>query len=143
MHLPHPWRRLRDLHHVVVSWRDDLPEPLLGASEGDRIWLRSNLKQVERRCVLAHELEHHDRGHEGCQPEPVEAAVRAAAARWLLPDPHGLADALVWAHGDIEAAADELFVTPRVLRHRLDARHLHPAERAIIVRRINELEAGA
>ena len=143
MHFPHPWRRLRDLSHVVVSWRDDLPEPMLGASEGDRIWIREGLKQVERRCVLAHELEHRDRGHRGCQPEPVEASVRAAAARWLLPDPHVVADALVWARGDLEAAADELWVTERVLRHRLDARHLHPAERAIIVARINELEAGA
>ena len=36
-----------------------------------------------------------------------------------------------------------VWVTPRVLRDRLDARHLHPAERAIIVERINRLEVGA
>lgn len=143
MHFPHPWRRLRSLTHVVVSWRDDLPDRMVGATEGDRIWLRADLNQVERRCVLAHELEHRDRGHNGCQPELVEATVRAAAARYLLPDPHCVAEALVWARGDVEAAADELFVTPRVLRHRLDARHLHPAERAIIVERINRLEVGA
>lgn len=143
MHLPHPWRRLRDLSHVVVSWRDDLPDRTRGASEGDRIWLRSDMSQVERRCVLAHELEHRDRDHEGCQPSPVEEVVRAAAARYLLPSPHLVAEALVWSRGDIDVAADELFVTPRVLRHRLDARHLHPAERAIIVERINRLECGA
>lgn len=143
MHLPHPWRRVRDLPHVTVSRRDDLPPRTLGASEGDRIWLRSDLKQVERRCTLAHELEHRERGHDGCQPDPVESTVRAAAARYLLPSPHLVAEALVWSRGDIEVAADELFVTPRVLRHRLDARHLHPAERAIIVERINRLEVGA
>ena len=142
MHIPHPWRRLRDLSHVVLSWRDDLPDYLLGATEGDRIWMRSDLLQVEARCVLAHELEHRERGHAGCQPGAVEATVRAAAARYLLPSPHLVADALVWAAGDVDEAADVLWVTPRVLRHRLDARHLHPAERAVIVERINALEIG-
>lgn len=142
MHHSHPWRRLHHLPEVILSWRDDLPDYLLGATEGDRIWLRSDMTQVERRCVLAHELEHRDRGHDGCQPEPVEATVQAAAARYLLPSPHVIADALVWAAGDVDEAADVLWVTPRVLRHRLDARHLHPAERAIIVERINKLEVG-
>ena len=141
MQLPHPWRRLRLLPHLIVSWRDDLPDYLLGATEGDRVWLRSDLDQVQRRCTLAHELEHQERGHDGCQPDPVESAVRSAAARYLLPSPHVVADALVWA-GDMTEAADVLWVTERVLRDRLDARHLHPAERAIIVERINRLEVG-
>ena len=142
MQAPHPWRALRALSHVRLHWRDDMPERLRGATDGERIWLRDDMTQVERRCVLAHELEHVRRGHGSCQPEPVEAAVRAAAARYLLPDPHVVADALVWAGGNVEAAADELWVTERVLRHRLDARHLHPAERAIIVARVNALEIG-
>lgn len=143
MHVPHPWRALRALTDVRLHWRDDMPDYLRGATDGERIWMRSDLTQVERRCVLAHELEHVRRGHGECQPEPVEAAVQAAAARYLLPSPHVIADALVWAAGDVDEAADVLWVTPRVLRHRLDARHLHPAERAIIVERINKLEVGA
>lgn len=141
---PHPWRDLRDLAHVVVSWRADLPGYLRGATDGvDRIWLRSDLHQVERRCVLAHELEHLRARHHGCQPGDVEKRVRARTARHLLPDPRVIADALVWAAGDIAEAADVLWVTERVLRDRLDVRHLHPAERAIIVARISALEVGA
>lgn len=143
MHHPHPWRRLRELEHVALHWTEDLPDYLRGVTDGERVWMRSDLSQVERRCVLAHELEHIRRGQGGCQPDPVESGVRAAAARYLIPWPHVLADALAWAAGDIEEAADVLWVTERVLRHRLDARHLHPAERVIIVKRINELEVGA
>lgn len=138
----HPWRRLRELERIILHWSDDLPAYLRGVTDGDRIWMRSDMTQVERRCVLAHELEHIKRGHVGCQPGPVESSVRAAAARYLIPWPHVLADALAWAAGDLEEAADVLWVTERVLRHRLDSRHLHPAERAIIVERINRLEVG-
>lgn len=143
MHLPHPWRELRALAHVVVHF-DELRAGLWGATDGERvIWLDRRLGQVERRCTLAHELEHVRRGHRGCQGEQVERSVEAAASRYLLPDPHPIADALVWASGDVDVAADELWVTAGTLRARLDPRHLHPAERAIIVRRINALEVGS
>jgi len=130
--LPHPWRSLRELHTVVLSWRDDMPDYLLGATDGDRIWMRSDLSQVQRRCVLSHELAHVRRGHRTCQPSAVEAAIEREAARFLLPDPRLVADALVWSHGGLDEAADVLWVTPDVLTARLDPRHLHPAERAII-----------
>lgn len=143
MPTPHPWRALRALGHVRLYWRDDMPAHLRGATDGERIWLRADLSQVERRCTLAHELEHVRRGHASCQPEDVERRVRAAAARYLLPDPRVVAEALVWAACDVHEAAEVLWVTPRVLRDRLDARHLHPAERAIIVERVSRLEVGA
>jgi hypothetical protein len=143
MHLPHPWRDLRALAHVVVH-HVDLRPGIWGAGDGEsRIWLDKRLGQVERRCTLAHELEHLHRGHRGCQDPVTEAHVAAMAARHLLPDPHAVADALVWSRGDLEVAADELWVDEPTLRARLDARHLHPAERAIIVARINALEVGA
>lgn len=128
---------------MLLHWRSDLPGYLQGATDGERLWMRSDLSQVERRCVLAHELEHLNRGHTGCQPEAVERRVQAAAARYLLPDPHVIADALVWARCHIEETADVLWVTPRVLEHRLDRHHLHPAERAIIARRLADLEEPA
>jgi Zn-dependent peptidase ImmA (M78 family) len=143
MSIPHPWRALRMLGHVRLHWRDDMPEGMRGATNGERIWLSSALSQVERRCTLAHELAHIDAGHTSCQPEDVERRVRNRAARYLLPDPHVIAEALVWARGDVHEAAEVLWVTPRVLRDRLDARHLHPAERAIIVERVSRLEVGA
>lgn len=143
MHLPHPWRDLRALAHVVVH-HVELRPGVWGAGDGhSRIWLDRRLGQAERRCTLAHELEHLARGHRGCQDPATEATVCAAASRYLLPDPHAVADALVWARGDLEVAADELWVDEPTLRARLDARHLHPAERAIIVARINALEVGA
>lgn len=141
--MPHPWRDLRALAHVVVH-HVDLHPGVWGAGDGhSRIWLDRRLGQVERRCTLAHELEHLRRGHRGCQDEATEATVVAAAARSLLPDPRAVAEALVWARGDVGEAADELWVDEATLRARLDARHLHPAERAIIVERINKLEVGA
>lgn len=143
MHLPHPWRDLRALAHVVVHYVE-LHPGVWGVGDGEsRIWLDHRLGQVERRCTLAHELEHLYRGHHGCQDAAAEAVVAAAAARYLLPDPHVVADALVWAHGDVEAAADELWVDEPTLRARLDARYLRPGERAIIVARISALEVGA
>lgn len=142
MHLVHPWRELRALAHVVVHY-DDLRAGDWGATDGQpRIWLDRQLGQVERRCMLGHGLEHIRRGRRGRQDERTERQVEAAAARYLLPDPRVVA-ALVWARGDVEAAADELWVDEATLRARLDSRHLHPAERAIIVERINRLEVGA
>lgn len=85
--------------------------------------------------ALAHELEHIRAGHDGCQPRGIEGQVRNRAARFLLPDPHPIAEALV-------SAAEELWVDEDTLRARLDIRHLHPAERAIIVNQINALEGG-
>ncbi len=101
------------------------------------------MTQVERRCVLAHELEHRRRGHTSCQPAAVERRVQAAAARFLLPDPHVVAEALVWSRCHIGEAADVLWVTPRVLEHRLDPHHLHPAERVVIARKLEDLGGSA
>lgn len=129
---PSPWRSLRELRHLTLSWRDDLPAYLRGATDGERIWMRSDLSQVERRCVLAHELEHVRRSHRRCQPPTVERSVEHHAARFLLPEPRMVADALVWSRGHVEEAADVLWVTPDVLRSRLDVKFLHPAERVII-----------
>ncbi|WP_181010091.1 ImmA/IrrE family metallo-endopeptidase [Ornithinimicrobium sufpigmenti] len=135
----HPWRELRALTHVVVHWHELHPGEW-GATDGrHRIWIDHRLGQAERRCTLAHELEHIRRGHRGCQPPAVEAVVEAAAARRLIPDPHALADALVWARGCRATAAEELWVDEPTLEARLDPVHLHPAERAILVARVEGL----
>lgn len=127
MRTPHPWRDLRDhLAHVTVHWRT-LPSPVSGCTDGERVWLHDGLSQVERRCVLAHELEHVRRGHREAQPAAVEREVRRSVARYLLPDLAALAGALAWANTQDEAA-EELWVTPAVLRDRLEG--LTEAERA-------------
>lgn len=136
MHPPHPWTALRAMSDTYVHWRSDLPPSLNGATRGDRIWLRSGLTQVERRCVLAHELEHRRRGHDGCQPVAVEREVQHGAACYLLPSPHLVGEALVWAALRLDEAADALWVTERMLRARLDPRHLPAADRAVIAARV-------
>lgn len=135
--VPHPWRELRKRPHLTLHI-GGLTGRRWGAIAGDTIWIRTGLLQVERRCTLAHELEHHKRGHDGCQPEAVERAVRHAAARYLAPSPHAVADALVWAGGHLGTAADELWLDVATMAARLDGRHLHPAERAIIVGRLTD-----
>lgn len=96
------------------------------------------LLQVERRCTLAHELEHLRRGQTCCVSGVEEVRVRHHAARWLLPSIHDIARALVLADGCRVAAADELWVDVPTFDARLDARHLHPAEWAILDRKLRE-----
>lgn len=133
MHHPHPWRELRELAHLIVHWRSDLPPRTHALTDGERIWIREGLTQVQRRCAVAHELTHVRRGHTECQPRTVEESVRRETARRLVPDVHDLAEILAWAH-TIGEAADELWVTTSVLMCRLES--LHPAERAIINARL-------
>jgi hypothetical protein len=125
---PHPWRELRALGHVTVHFVE-LSAGVWGLSTGGRIWITTGLSQAERRCTLAHELEHQRRGHEGCQPPAVEAEVSQAAARRLIPF-DALLDALRWAR-NLHELADELWVDEDTVRVRLE--HLHPSERMKIV----------
>lgn len=132
----HPWRELRGMPHVVLDVVGDLPADVRALTDGQRrVWLRAGMSQVQRRCTIAHELTHLRRGHRGCQPPAVEASVRRETARCLVPDVHRLGEELAWAH-DLGEAADALWVTREVLADRLGS--LHPAERAILQRRLEE-----
>lgn len=130
-----PWRHLRSLSDVRLDFTDD--DDLLDDAEGRyfhtvrRMLMDSRLElQVERRCVLAHELGHATMGHLPCQEERAddrqEAAVEQWAARQLIELP-ALAEALKWSDDPAEVA-DELWVTVELLHVRLS--HLHPSERA-------------
>lgn len=113
----HPWRALRQLQHVIVEWIRPHPR-LVGASDGRcRIWLDPRMSQVERRCVLTHELVHIHYEHRGCQPFAVERMVRVEAARCLI-SIEDLQRCAVWALSPAELA-DELWVTEMVLDDRL------------------------
>jgi hypothetical protein len=107
-----------------------------GATDGEHIWMDPRQLQVERRCTLAHELEHIHRGHRGCQDSRMEASVRHAAAVYLAPDPDAVADALVLSQGDLWQAADMLWLDHGTMLARLDLRHMHPADKAIIAARV-------
>lgn len=101
--------------------------------------MHPGLIQRERRSSLAHELEHLRRGHRGCQSDKVERHVRAMAAQWLLRDVRVIADALCFHRGDVDAAADDLWVDEVTLWARFDPAHTPPMERAYVARRLEEL----
>ncbi|WP_242703231.1 ImmA/IrrE family metallo-endopeptidase [Paenarthrobacter ureafaciens] len=95
-----------------------MPDGARGRTNGvDVIWLNKGQQQVERRCALAHELVHLEREHRGCQPLSIEADVCEETARRLIPMDL-LSKGLRWARS-FDELADELWVTPDVLRDRL------------------------
>lgn len=110
-HIPVNYEDLGNVHkHGVSRWAAD-GKPL-------EIVLHERLTQVQRRCALAHELAHLDRGAP-CESlrASIERRVIAETARYLLPDLDLLAAAL--AVYDLRRAANELWVTFPVLVDRL------------------------
>jgi hypothetical protein len=80
------------------------------------------MSQAERRCTIAHETEHIERGPvapHAVQREELE--IDRTVARLLLPSLRQVADALSWARGHHETAADALWVDDYVLQVRLSA----------------------
>lgn len=135
---PHPWQTLGHRPHITVHWVT-LPRGVWGLTDGRRtIWMHRKLLQRERRATLAHELEHIRRGHVGCQPPTVERQVRHHAARFLLPNLHTVLDEIVFHRGDLEHVAEALWVDRLTVQARIDPLHTHPAEKAIISRRLEE-----
>lgn len=125
---PHPWRDLRDRPNIDLIWAD-LPRGVRAVTDGiARIWLHTGLLQRERRSSLAHELEHHHQGHDGCQPPKVERHVRAMAAQYLLPDIVAVMDEVLYNDGVTDEAADALWVDLETLSARLDPLHTPPQQ---------------
>lgn len=135
-----PWAHLRALPHVALRWtRDDheLADALAWwYPDAGEIVMDDRQPQAERRCTLAHELVHAERGDEPCASRVLELrqerAVDREAARRLI-DLRALADALAWTH-DVAEAADELWVDVATLRTRLA--DLDDCERAYVRRRL-------
>ncbi len=133
----HPWRTLRTMPEVELHLVE-LPDGVLGATDGERIWLERRQRQAQRRSTLTHELEHLERGHTGCQSPAVEADVEDAAARKLIPLT-ALAEAIVWANSEVELAQD-LWVDLAMVRTRLA--RLTPEEHGYIEDLIARREAA-
>jgi hypothetical protein len=72
---------------------------------------------AERRCTVLHEVEHVLRGP--CSDASDELDINRHCARLLLPKMRDVMDALIWHHGDHDAAADDLWVDPWTLDVRL------------------------
>lgn len=116
--IPHPWQDLATRwRHVRVDHVDELPTGLLAVTDGDsQIWMRRRLLQAERRCALAHEIIHLERGDTGPCTAAVEAEVNREVARRLIPM-WGLVEAVKWTQDEAELA-DELWVTVPILQAR-------------------------
>jgi len=118
-----PWQRVaEDWPGIPVTYADLGPHRY-GESHWKRghpigIVLHEQLTQVQRRCTLAHELEHLDRGAPcAALRASIERRVLTDTARYLLPDLDVLADML--AVYDLRRVADEMWVTFPVLVDRL------------------------
>jgi len=100
------------------------------------ITVRNDLSWASFCCTVLHEALHLLNGP---QPRGLKAHeeewVRRQTAREMLPDIRHLGEVLAWASNPMEAA-DELGVDIYVLRKRI--RHLHPAERGYLERRLAE-----
>src|SRR5262245_53751208 len=134
---PHdPWRRFSELTDWTLQWAE-LPSGVMGTTchATRTVTLAVGMSQAERRCTIAHETEHIERG-----PVPAHEVLReellidSKVARLLIPSLPELVDAMVWAGGHIETAADALWVDDYLLQVRLGA--LTAPEQAYADRRL-------
>jgi hypothetical protein len=125
----HPWREIRKRGDGVRLFFTQFEDGRVAATQGQHVYLDRRLLQVERRCAIQHEQIHLERGEDGCTDDQVkESVVRRVTARRLL-SAHQLVPVAQWTQS-IEEAADELWVTPEVLRDFMAS--LSPVERLMI-----------
>ena len=132
----HPWRRFR----VEAQWAlrvAHLPRGRMGYVDlrAHAVVIDRTLLQVERRCTIAHELVHIERGPVPADPwlglREERAVEREAAKRLIGLD--ALADALAWSAWPDEVA-DELWVDVQTLNARVAG--LSRSERAWLSQRL-------
>ncbi len=133
-----PWHEFGSLSDWALRWAS-LPKGLLGFTDFSlrTVTLDDRLLQAERRCTVAHEVEHIRLGPLPSDPVLAareEAAIDRAVARKLIGIGE-LGDALAWA-SSLAEAAQELWVDEDTLSVRL--RHLHPAEVHYLRRRLQQ-----
>lgn len=121
----------------VIRHRDLRGVPEVMCPDRKVILIEDSHDRATRRCNLAHALAHIDLGHQalhGVLSKRQELAADKLAARRLI-KARALADAAVWAES-FDELAHELDVDGRMLWVR--ARYLHPAERHLVLRRLDE-----
>ena len=125
-----PWRDLRDNWPEVRVVLRPMPGRLLGELRYPVIALRADTTAAQRRCTLAHEIVHLERGLHDCGPwaEREERVVHEVAARRLIGvDALRRAVRELGGSADAAAVAALLDVDRETLRVRLGL--LSPAER--------------
>lgn len=132
----HPWRRFR-AHRAWTLVRHVGGDPGFTDFDTFEVSLRDDLDWAERRSTINHECLHVERG-----PVPMgmyrkeEIKVRKISASELLPSIVEIGNALIWAQGHVEPAADELNVDLPTLADRL--RFCTTGEREYLLRRLQE-----
>lgn len=135
-----PWRRFGALSAFRLAWhaKDDRADRGVTNYRLMRVSIRDDLDQAGRRSAILHECLHIERGvvPRGMKAKE-EVQVRKLTAELLLPDVVAIGDALIWAQGHVEPAAEELWVHVDVLKDRL--RFLeHPQHRDYLLKRLRE-----
>ena len=136
-HRPHhPWRRFAELTDWSLRWAE-LPPGVMGRTchQTRTVTLALGMSQAERRCTIAHETEHIVRGPVPTLHAPrEEREIDRTVARLLVPSVPMLVDAMTWAAGHLETAADALWVDDYLLAVRLSS--LSALERSYVDRRL-------
>lgn len=148
-HRYNPWADLRSRPQVRLAWRPPEIADALGTVDPDtgEIVIAPGLTFEERRCTIAHELAHLDRGDTGHDPDhpdawryelrDEEATEQLAARRLIWID--DLIDALAPGHDWCRVAA-ELEVDLTTLFARM--RGMSDRERAYVWAELDRREAG-
>ena len=102
----HPWRRFRDeWGHVNLTFKP-LEDEFHALTDGKTVWMDPYILQVEKRCAIAHEIVHLERGEHCKQGDPAEVRADRMAAGRLVPL-EALTQAIIWSD-DLDEVADEL-----------------------------------
>lgn len=122
----HPWQHAKSLG-LTIAFVPGLRSR--GTYRDGLIQIREGLSQRERRCTLAHEIVHHERGDDGTycsawHQRKHERAVHLIAARRLLP-----IDQIIAARWEPDPA-EALWVDDFTLTLRMS--HLCPMERQLL-----------
>lgn len=124
---------------VTVIEDIELPAGVAGLTDGQTIWLSPRLTTLGRRCTLAHELTHVERGipPAGLAAKE-EVKVDRLTARKLTPL-QKLKDALLWTQGGHcrMALAEELDLDVDTLSVTLCS--VSPAEKAVLDQALDDL----
>ena len=138
-HPHHPWRRFAELTDWSLRWAE-LPPGVMGRTchRTKTVTLALGMSQAERRCTIAHETAHIERGP--VVPQQVlreELEIDRTVARLLIPSLPQLVDAMTWSGGHLETAADALWVDDYLLAVRLGS--LTDRERSYVEGRLTSL----
>lgn len=119
--MQHPWRHFREHWSHVALTVKPLADDFHALTDGRTVWMHTPLFQVERRCAIQHEMIHLERDEVCNQDDAVERRTEQEVGRRLIYWDQLLA-AVRWAR-NVEELAEELWVTEKVLRARIETLH--------------------